>query len=395
MAEKEFDFLDILLTIAKHRKFIFFTTLIISILAICYSLMATKYWKSSASIIPVKGESAFNISSYLGMQSNFLNISLQPESAELMMIMKSRTFSKDVVEQFNLVKYFNISSEDSLISIEAAITQLRETMLTLSLNDETGLVSMTIESRDKFLSAEIANYYLTHLDQYNKEQKMTKGREKRIFLKTRIDNLKKTIDSLLISVKNFQEENQIYDIDNQTSKMIGLYSNLISEKLKNSIALELIKKFIKSDSPELMRLQYKNSILSEKISNLKHLKENDAEFTLSLLELPELQMGYSQLQLNLLINKKVYEFLYPQYESAKIEENRDLPTINVVDRAVPAGKRSKPKRTILVIAAFISALILSAGYSLLREAAKSYLLNPVNNNKWDSIKSLIFKNDFK
>ena len=391
MAEKEFDFLDILLAITKHKKFIFFTTLIITILAIFYSLMATKYWKSSASIIPVKGEGAFNVSTYLGMQSNFLNISLQPESAELMMIMKSRTFSKNIVEQFDLVKYFNISSEDSLISIEAAITRLRESMLTLSLNDETGLVSITIESRDKFLSAKIANYYLKHLDQYNKEQKMTKGREKRIFLKTRIDNLKKTIDSLLISVKNFQEENQIYDIDNQTSKLIGLYSNLISEKLQNSIALELSKKFIKGDSPELMRLRHKDLILSEKISNLKHLKENDSEFTLSLSEMPELQMEYSQLQLNLIINNKVYGFLYPQYESSKIEENRDLPTINIVDRAVPAGKRSKPKRTFFVIAAFISALILSIGYSLLRETAITYLLNPVNNNKWDSIKNLIFK----
>ncbi|HMA77083.1 MAG TPA: Wzz/FepE/Etk N-terminal domain-containing protein [Candidatus Krumholzibacteriaceae bacterium] len=393
MSEKEFNFLDILLAITKHIKFIFFTTLVISIIAIIYSLAATKYWKSSASIIPVKGESAFNVSDYLGMQSSFLDISLQPESAELIMIMRSRDFSEDVVDKFNLVDYFDISSEDSLVSIEEAVSGLREKTLDLSLNDETGLVTIAIETKDKFLSAKIANYYWEHLDRYNRKQKMTKGREKRIFLKKRVADLEETIDSLLLSIKKFQDENQVFDIDSQTTKLVSLYSDLISEKLRNSIALELSKKFVKSDLPELKRLKYKNSILSEKISGLKHLKKKDSEFVLSLSEIPDLQMEYSQLKLNLLINKKVYEFLYPQYESAKIEETRDLPTINIVDRAVPAGRRSKPRRTIIVISAFLAALILSVGYSLLVELAGNYMRNPVNQNKWNSIKSLIFKND--
>ena len=51
------------------------------------------------------------------------------------------------------------------------------------------------------------------------------------------------------------------------------------------------------------------------------------------------------------------EFLLPQYEQAKIQEAKDTPTVQVLDKAVPPDLRAKPKRAIMVImVGFISFL---------------------------------------
>ena len=56
----------------------------------------------------------------------------------------------------------------------------------------------------------------------------------------------------------------------------------------------------------------------------------------------------------------------PEYEQAKIEEVKDLPTIEIIDKAIPAGKRNKPQRAKICVLSFFLALILSSFIVYLR-----------------------------
>ncbi|MCD4704638.1 hypothetical protein K8R66_01025, partial [bacterium] len=84
------------------------------------------------------------------------------------------------------------------------------------------------------------------------------------------------------------------------------------------------------------------------------------KYILSIDDIPDISLQYSQIILNLEIQQKIYEYLYPQYEAAKIDELKDLPTIEVIDKAVPAGKRSKPKRARFCVVAFILGIFISS-----------------------------------
>jgi tyrosine-protein kinase Etk/Wzc len=77
-------------------------------------------------------------------------------------------------------------------------------------------------------------------------------------------------------------------------------------------------------------------------------KDND-DFYIPFSELPDLGMQLARLTREFKIQESVFELLTSQYELAKIEEAKDVNTIQVLDRAVPPDKRSKPKRKIMVI----------------------------------------------
>jgi len=75
---------------------------------------------------------------------------------------------------------------------------------------------------------------------------------------------------------------------------------------------------------------------------------------------PEIGIQYLRKYREVEIQSKLLELLLPLFEQAKIEEQRNTPSVIVLDTAVPATKPSKPKRLlILALAAFGSLLIAS------------------------------------
>ena len=49
------------------------------------------------------------------------------------------------------------------------------------------------------------------------------------------------------------------------------------------------------------------------------------------------------------VHETLFELLTEQYEMARIQEAKDSPTVQVLDKAVPSNKKVKPKRALIVI----------------------------------------------
>ena len=105
---KEIDFLDILLILAKKKWFIFWVTLIVSIGAVTYSLLAPQIWQSSAQIMSVSSDAGGfplnigglgNLGSLIGGNNS--------DASKLVTIINSDPFSEKIIKKFDLIKYFN------------------------------------------------------------------------------------------------------------------------------------------------------------------------------------------------------------------------------------------------------------------------------------------------
>jgi capsule polysaccharide export protein KpsE/RkpR len=371
MENKQIDILDVLLVLAKHKKFIFWTTLLVSIAAVVFSLISPEIWTSTASILPVDNQvSSFSFNSALsGLQSSLLGSSYSSSGANLVTVMNSRTFSEDVIKKFELVDYLEISNPDSLIRMHEALTIFGTEMRSIGLDDETGLINISINSKDKYLSAEIANYCITMIEEYNQKTSKSKGREKRIFIEDRIYEIELEIDELSQKLLKFQKEKKVILLDEQVKAVIALFTKLEAEK--NSIVMEkeFLEKSLGNDSPQINAINDRLSIIEDKINSLKSSSE-DVDYIFELDEVPNMTLEYTFIITQLEIKQKIFEFLYPQLEKAKLEEIKDLATVEVIDFAKPAGLRSKPRRALLCLIAFFMSLILSSLLVIFHQALK-------------------------
>jgi len=148
------------------------------------------------------------------------------------------------------------------------------------------------------------------------------------------------------------------------------------------------RKFAKRNA--YLALKDKRSKAKKRIDEIETDSANNPLYQLKFSDIPEISFLYGQLEMQLEINKKVLEFVYPQLEASKIEELKKSPSIEVIDLAVPAGMRTKPRRAIFCISIFMLSLIFFTALAFVIEAVKISLLDKNNLILINEIKSNLY-----
>lgn len=370
--KKEMGIFDILYVLAKRKAFVIVFTLVFAIGAVVYSLLVPKHWVSKAVLVPVEdsGNALGALDGgMLGMLSGSLLGSIQRDPAvEFVSIMQSRSFREEVVKEFDLLRYYNLQDRPPLEAMEKAVFRLGNKMTRISTEQESKLITISVETKDKLLSKNIAQYYLDSLQDYLRTKRGSKSKLQREFLEKQVSDTKASTESLAVALKDFQKKNRTVGLDEQTQALIGLYSESVAQYYKAETEYEIAKQQFDSNSAVLADLARRRDVLSDKV---KELESSNSQLVPSYIpqisRIPDLSLQYAKLKLNLEIQKKVYEYLYPQYELAKLEEARDMPSYDVLDSPSLAGLRSKPKRAMMVVVITVMAFLLACFLAVIME----------------------------
>ena len=116
-------------------------------------------------------------------------------------------------------------------------------------------------------------------------------------------------------------------------------------------------------------------------------KLTDAEITLD--KTPNTSLRYLDALRNLKYQEAVYEILAKQFEMAKLDEAKDAPLIQILDKATAPEKKSKPKRSLIVILATLVAFFLAVIWAFMKEAMLRAKQEPVQSERISTLKRYI------
>ncbi len=394
--DTEFDLISLLLIIVKRKKFIFLFTLIASIGAVIFSLLTTQKWSSEALVQPLTMSSSFDLAGLGGSLLGSLGSSISTgenamEGERLVSIVNSRPFMEKVIAKFDLYTYYKVKKKLPFeVKRDWTIKKIKSKMLFVDFKEETGFLLVSVTTKDKYLSAKIANYIMSELDRYNKSERLTKAKESRIILEKRLTYIQKSIAENQELLAQFESKHSVLDLEAQAKSVVTEYVDLSIEKKKKEIAIQLMSLHVSDSDQRLKILKEEVNLLNKAIIKMEGYNK-DEKFILALDDIPNLMKEYVALKAKLNIDKQVYEFLYPQYELTRLEESKESTTLNIIEDAVPAGKRAWPKRALLCISIFFTSLITSILYILLLELY-SYKLskNPELKNRINQLKHAFF-----
>jgi hypothetical protein len=80
--------------------------------------------------------------------------------------------------------------------------------------------------------------------------------------------------------------------------------------------------------------------------------------------LPLLGVTYADLLRQVRVQEAVYETLTKEYELAKVEEAREIPTVKVLDQPVVPSKKSFPPRLLIIVLGTLLAGLLGVSWVL-------------------------------
>jgi len=365
---RDMGILELALVLARRKTLIIVLTAVFAMSSIVFALLTPKYWTSTAVILPVTDSNSIGgfSTDLLGVFSGGLVKTQKSELAvQFISIMQSRTFREKVIQEFDLLRYFELGSLPADEALETALKRLQKKIVAIRFDTESELVSINVETKDKEMSRKMADYYLSELQTYLSETKLSKSKMQREFLESRVKEYRFKIDSLAVAIKDFQKQNKAIALDQQTLSLISLYSESIGKYFASEIEYELAKNQFSEGSPLLTESETKMKILGAKIKDLENSNNSILpDYVIQIDRIPDLGLRYAQLRLNAEILKKVFEYIYPQYEIARLEELRNMPAYEIIDKPVLSGVRSRPKRAIIVVSSTVAGFLLACTLAL-------------------------------
>ena len=184
-------------------------------------------------------------------------------------------------------------------------------------------------------------------------------------------------EELLIYEANLKLE-KLISVKEELSGLIKISVLMQDPNLASDIA-NYIAKFVKefiSYEQQMEATRNREFIENQKLDAKNELEKSEELLTdfrnnhPTNLDSPRLKMIRSRLGSTIEENRAVYITLRQQFEIAKIEEVKDNLLINILDNAVPAVLKAKPKRKIIVLLSIFLGVISGVSIILVRYSAK-------------------------
>jgi len=282
-----------------------------------------------------------------------------------------------------LIKKFDLYNEYDLESWEKTIKLLQKNISTEETNEKAFLITVRASSPQK--SADMTNYLVQLLNESVISLNIKKSRENRIFLENRLNEIKENLKNAENAMKRFQKFSNVFEAENQTKATIEAYSKMESELALKQIELSVMSKLWGESAPQVKQAEISVKEFTDKLNEIKSGKKNDS-FLIPFSSLSDDVMEYFRLYRDLEINNTMLKFIIPLHEQARFDEQKEVPVLQVIDKATPPEKRAYPKRTIMAFVITIIILAFVVIYLISRE-----IMRNSTNEKLTYIRKNIFK----
>ncbi|GAB4294972.1 MAG: hypothetical protein Kow0098_16920 [Ignavibacteriaceae bacterium] len=260
-------------------------------------------------------------------------------------ILKSRSAAEYVVRKHNLEEYFdsdNFQSAVQRLQDKLSVDLSKEGIVTLSVELSTSPFPIFTEQKDSVrnFAAQLSNTYVEALDKINREKLSSRSRNARKYIEGQIVITKAKLDSVEKALVEFQKKNKAVSLPEQVKAAIDAAAELKAEIIKTEVELGYLKNSLKGNNKTVLALNEKLQQLNKQYSKMESGGE---DYLVAFGDVPELGREFAELMREIKIQNEVYILLQQQYYKEKIQENRDLPTVDILDEAIPPLKPVSPR----------------------------------------------------
>jgi uncharacterized protein involved in exopolysaccharide biosynthesis len=357
------DLLDYLLLLTRWKRFLFINSTIVVIIAVIVALLTPKEYTASLTLLPPENEPdqfseilGSGLLSGGGLSMGKIGSSLLSKSTPLedvfVAILGSRTLRMSLIDRFNIVHLYKFDKRKKYF-IEDLLHAL-DKHLDVTVTDQ-GTMIIAVVDEDPKIAADMANFAAAKLDEIYRNIATESVRNKRIFLQERLQSIVHDLDSCEKEYTLFQKQNKMFDIDAQTKATIDAGAALEAQYMAEELQYEINKKVLLPSDPKMMEQESALVALRAQRNSLENSRVSDLMIPLKLA--PDLALEFVKLKRDLKIQEVLHGLILQQFETAKIEEAKQTPRVQILDNAVPPQKRSKPKRSRMVLFALFFSIV--------------------------------------
>ncbi len=364
--EDEISLLDLAIALGEEKKTLFGIPAITTTLAIVVSLLMTPIFTAKTVMMPPQQQQSGAASALasLGALAGLAGAAAGVKSPDEMYIafMQSESLQRAVIEKLGLQERYQ----------KKTIFETREAMkgvLKITAEKKSGLITIEADDKDPEFAAKLANTYVEELRNLMGKLAVTDAQQRRVFFEQQIA---KTQEELAQAEANFRAAKEKSGM--QVTAVIAEGSVRASAEMRGQIAakevqMQAMTRFATPQNPDVQRLGSELGALRSQLAKIEQGSGGDERTS------PLQQLAVKSYR-DIKAREAMMGVLVAQYESARVDESREGPLIQVVDAAQAPERKSKPKRAIIVLVAAFAGLFLGVLVAFVRRAIRSAASSP-------------------
>jgi len=302
------------------------------------------------------------MSNFGGLAGDLLGV--KSTGALFVGIVASQTVQDRLIEEFDLRhRYWDTKIEDARTDL-AEHTDVSE-------ERKSGIITIGVADRDPERAAAMARAYVAELDRLVAQVSTSSARRERIFLEDRLKTVKADLDTAAKNFSNFASKNTAIDIPAQGKAMVEAAANLQGRLIAAQAELSGLQQIYTGNNVRVRASQARVAELQKKLNEIGGGASEDTQevgaLYPSIRRLPVLGVTYADLFLKTKIQETVFEMLTQQYELAKVQEAKEIPSVKVLDVATTPTKRSFPPRILITLFGMLLGLAAAMAWVIFRQ----------------------------
>ena len=356
-----FDYLVILI---KNSRLIVYTTIITMVVVFLILFFTSNKYTAKASIIPPQQNmtlsgllldtlggavlpSSIN-TSLLGGLSGIMGLK-SPGDLYVGILTRNSIFDR-IIERFNLREYYRpwYAFQEPYLEDIRKIIQKRSDIN----SGKDGIITIEVTDESSQKAAEMANAFVEELGKMLQALAVKEAGERLIFLEKERVQVSLKLTKAEEELRAYSEQSNIIRIDFQEKGIIEYIANLQASIDAKEVQLKVLRQHATPFNYDLIRVETELKGLKERLLAIESQgaqNPRSGDIMINTSKIPALGTEYMRLYREVKYFDALREFYSKLVELARLDQSRDVAVIQVVDRATPPERKSKPKRLLITV----------------------------------------------
>lgn len=372
-------------TLWDERRFISRIVLACLLGATLLAFLIPKRYNATSKLMPPDNQSGSGLAMIAAMATKSTSapsglgsvagdlLGVKSSGALFLGILHSETVQDRVTDRFDLRKVYGLKYREDVRKQLDSRTAFDE-------DRKSGIISLTVADRDPQRAAAMAAAYVEELNKLVAQLSTSSAHKERVFLEERLVAVKRDLDQASQDFSQFSSKNKTLDIKEEARAMLQGAATLEGQLIALESQLRGLQAIYTDNNVRVRSVQARiaelhkqlDSIggpsgpapggpvgsrtpdaISQSVPQLESGRQpqpaSQSQFP-SIRNLPILGATYADLYRRMTIQETVYEVLTQQYELAKVQEAKEIPSVKVLDAPQIPERKSFPPRLLIIAA---------------------------------------------
>jgi tyrosine-protein kinase Etk/Wzc len=355
----------IITALLTHKLWLLIISTIGIVAAVIVAFLQPKYFNAQIRLMPPTSNSGSGQAALLGAlggaggAASMLGIKTPGDL--YVGLLKSRSISDHLIAKFSLKEAYKIKTAQN--------TRQQLSSLTKVVAGKDGIINIDVEDQDPKRAAAIANEYFNALQTMMQRMAVTEAGQRRLFFETQLKQAKNQLTDAEEAFKMMQQTTGVLQLDAQGKVAIEAIAKIRAAISAKEVELASLRQYATPENPDYQRKSIEMEALRNESSKLERSQTGDANQAANLgsnKKLTDSGMDYARRLRDLKYAETVFELLAKQFEFARLDESRDVASLQLIDEAIVPELPSRPNRTLLILAGSLFSLLFAVAIVLLK-----------------------------